>query len=204
MANTPFLLPGVGIARYKFTCVGVPHVMGFSSGHLFTDPIAPDPALDLGVRFATTVLDNGGGMGTQWTFSGVDLIIEQVSGPPLAYEWSTAVVGTLSVNSAPPNCSMLIQKRTGNAGRNMRGRIFMPPAMIFDADIDAAGNMGGTLVAAHQLLWTEWLTESSSAGVALMLIHLYDPELSEPTVAPTPITQLVVQSKLATQRRRLR
>lgn len=204
MAMIPHIPVGFANCRYLFTCVGVDHITGFSMGMNWTGLTDTELADAADTLFTEDVLDGGSGMGTAWTYIGLELTIGALTGADRKFERAASVTGTLSTSTIPPNCAGLVRKRTDFAGRNMRGRVFFPPCMLFDADIDAAGSMSGALATSHTILWEAYRVDMAAADAELHLIHQYDPEVTSDPVAPTPIVQLTMQSKLATQRRRLR
>jgi hypothetical protein len=129
--------------------------------------------------------------------------------------WKSAAVADLQVvvrvqprimtGTEPPlpqNTSALIQKRTQVAGRRGRGRMYIPGL--------SEGNVGGTGVVNQgqidvtQPLLDTWLTaiDTLIPGIAAMVL-LHSTGLT-PTPAPTGVTQLLIDTVVATQRRRLR
>lgn len=117
------------------------------------------------------------------------------------------VAGLRNVASSAPNVSILVRKSTGLGGRYNRGRNYWPsfdrtfvlsngtvsPGEVtllqagFDAMLEVLGGAVGTPPVN--------LTNMS-------LIH--SPRAAEATPTPTPITALIVENLVATQRRRLR
>lgn len=195
---------GFGQCRFKFSVVGRPNIMGVTLGIEAEPDDGEIDALFLNESFKNDILDDGAGMGTFWTYLGVDYTLTQSFGDPELHTVPETVTGSLTPSSSPPNCSMLITKRTTNGGRKMRGRLFMPPAMLNDVDVDQAGNIAGAVVTAHQTLWNTFLQTLNDGLRFPTLFHQFDPDLGEVGETPTRITQFVVQPRIATQRRRLR
>jgi hypothetical protein len=113
-------------------------------------------------------------------------------------------VGTLStVGTAtagltfPPNVSFLVQKRTGTGGRQGRGRMYEPPITIGETSIDKLGLIQSTIVTDRNTRWEAFRSAIQTLGMGPYLFH-------EGIGGPLLITKIVLQSLVATQRRRLR
>jgi hypothetical protein len=107
---------------------------------------------------------------------------------------STAVPSTNSSNAASPQVAMLIQKRTGLAGRNRRGRMFIPGAINPGQD----GLFTAAEFAAHQTAADVFFNALIANDVPMWLLHVSEAD------PPNEVTALVVQQLTATQRRRIR
>ena len=110
----------------------------------------------------------------------------------------TASVGLLAGERLPPNCAVLVRKITAIGGHAFRGRIYLPPCFISEGNINEAGilNAADRTVVQDRINTWEGIVVTGSYG--LILLH------SSVLVAPTPITSWIVDSQIATQRRRLR
>jgi hypothetical protein len=115
-----------------------------------------------------------------------------LTGPGLLTE-----VGTAGVNALPNNCTLLVRKVTATGGRKGRGRMYIYPAGTDESVVDRVGVIGSLEVAAEQAKWDQVFAAVSLAELDFVLLH------SDAT-APSPITSLVVDPRIATQRRRLR
>jgi hypothetical protein len=104
-------------------------------------------------------------------------------------------------NPLPQNCAWLIQKRSGLGGRRRRGRMYMPaPA---ETVVGATGIITAASVTAMQTQMNTWLASIAADNAFEGMVILHSSGVSAvPT--PTPVSQLVVDSRIATQRRRLR
>jgi len=132
---------------------------------------------------------------------------------PFAYS-SSGSAGTKAGTLFPPNVSFLIRKNTAIGGRQGSGRIYMPG--VGDSLADDAGNVTGAYRTTLNTAWSAFLTALGSASAPMVLLHSHgayskmvgDPAQIEIVIvaprAPTPVTDLSVDSVLATQRRRLR
>jgi hypothetical protein len=101
----------------------------------------------------------------------------------------------------PQNCATLIRKRTGLAGRRRQGRMYLPApyeggvgptGLIVAGDFNLLQTASNTFLAA---------VNSSINSEGMVILH--SSGISAAPV-PTPVTQLVVDPVIATQRRRLR
>lgn len=113
----------------------------------------------------------------------------------------TAAVGTLVGNALPINCSILVKKQTALGGRRNRGRMFFPCPE--ESATDPAGVYAPASVTAFNVQTAKLLTGGT---VHTAFGFLGDPVVLHETGSQTPaeVTDLVTQSKIATQRRRLR
>jgi hypothetical protein len=73
--------------------------------------------------------------------------------------------------------------------------MFVPVTSVGEGGISPTGQIESSIVAALQTAWTAMFTEMS-----FFLFH----DEASPVLAPTAITSLLVDPKLATQRRRMR
>lgn len=110
-------------------------------------------------------------------------------------EFSSAVNGTGSAETMSPNTALLIRKNTAVGGRSGRGRMYM--VGLADTSVLDGGDIGGSAQTAAQLNCNTWFTRAATENWPMALLHA---AVSD----PTPISSLSVQSRAATQRRRLR
>lgn len=146
------------------------------------------------------VLD--GNEGDTVTVGPATMQVGQDVGPPVTIQGADSFTGTESAFPLWPNTSTLIRKVTSLGGRHGRGRMFLPGQSIRSA-ISPAGLIDpGFLTDFNANLATFFGHLVAGTGLPgaspPVLLH------SEDTPSPTPITALVAQQKLATQRRRLR
>jgi hypothetical protein len=107
--------------------------------------------------------------------------------------------GTKTAAAVPINAAVLVTKSTGVAGRRNKGRFFVPPFYFLEADVNMAGVIDATPLAAYQTLWDAAYADMIGvANVNPVILH----SVSE--VAPTPVTGFQVSGLMATQRRRMR
>lgn len=161
---------------------------------------APDP-LDVAEElysawntgWATADMDNS------WTILGTQVTLGAGVDPGLSAEFPVNAAGGTNLSCPPPNCCILVKKTSAVGGRANQGRMYVPAGYMAEGDVDEGGNISGAAFSG----WTGNNTAFLSAvqGGTFMnelgILHELVPS------APTTVTSLVVQSKIATQRRRL-
>jgi hypothetical protein len=110
-------------------------------------------------------------------------------------DFSNGNPGTNGGHAAPPNVSYLVTKNTALGGRKGRGRCYVPG--VPEVALQDGGAVEGAFVATLQGFFTDWGGAMVLASKPLHLLH-------GDATSPTAIDSLVVQSRFATQRRRLR
>lgn len=106
--------------------------------------------------------------------------------------------GASAYTQPPPNVAILVKKVTGAAGRQGRGRMYWP--VVGDTFTDNVGVLDGTVLSDLQSGFTAFLGDLSLGDVAMYLLH----GATQPITTPTEVLSLLVDTKAATQRRRLR
>lgn len=189
---------GYGVAAIKTRTLGDPEPMVWTCGFDLTDMIldanAPEFISDAWDASLKTI-----------TSSAVSLIQVDVKvGPTVTgpiYTWVGDIDGTDAGALLPPNCAVLVQKRTGLGGRMNRGRMYLPGISSIDGQIDSGGNILPGGVAPVQSAVDAFFTFlNTSAGLGTMTPVLLHSASSD----PTPVASFVVADRLATQRRRMR
>jgi hypothetical protein len=102
----------------------------------------------------------------------------------------------------PSNSTFLIKKRTVEGGRANRGRWYLPG--VREGSVDDLGTIAAATVANMTTRAEDYRTTVAGSPLiaGLALLHSPRPLVLQPP--PTIITQMVCDSKIATQRRRLR
>lgn len=122
--------------------------------------------------------------------------------------------GTQATTSFPPQVATLVRKVTGSGGRRGRGRMYFPG--VPETGVDDAGIISAAGVTAWNLALADFLGALSGNDLPMYLLH--DPAtiwtlvngqprrvpISGPIPAPDVVSSLIVDPKVATQRRRLR
>lgn len=114
-------------------------------------------------------------------------------------DFSANETGGTSGAPLEPAVAVLVQKVTAHGGRSGRGRFFLPG--FLDSISTSGGVIGGTELTALQTDVTAFLNDLSAFGGGPVVLHAPGPHGGD---SPWPITNLVVSSQVATQRRRNR
>lgn len=204
MAIVPYIPSGYGNARLKFSCSGVAKVIGTSVG-VFHDTKSPqDVATAYALAFDDLVIKDGARLGNSYTFLGVDYYATISPGNVILATHGMATVGTQGSPVCPPQCSLLVQKRTLFTGRANRGRGFYPGGMLIESEVSDAGVILAGVISGMTLDFEAWRAEMASDGEPMALLHMYDDADPSGGDLPSLITQMLPQGLIATQRRRLR
>lgn len=127
------------------------------------------------------------------------LLVNRVGQPLSRLDFPLNAIGGESQPSSPPQVAVLVRKSTGLAGRQHRGRMYLPGPLV--QDVGAAGTFAGT--STMQVAVDSFVTvlQGNDWIADLMLLHA-DPLLPPSALLSQPYG-LIVESKVATQRRRL-
>jgi len=106
------------------------------------------------------------------------------------------VVGGGADPMAPPQVSYLVKKLTGFAGRTNRGRFYLPG--VEETAVTGAGELTATAISNLQAAANQFLNDLGTLGQEMVVLH------ENPALTPRPVTALVVDGRVATQRGRLR
>ena len=107
-----------------------------------------------------------------------------------------SVAGSGTGDYIAPQITALIQKRTGLAGRQFRGRMNWP-GVLRESDVDGGGTIIGSRIISIRGTTDSLMDLATSTGDELVLFHNAS---SDPTI----ITQLLPAGQTATLRRRNR
>lgn len=113
----------------------------------------------------------------------------------------TPAIGTGAGSGLPNNCATLVKKSTALGGRRNRGRMYFPTPL--EGEVDGAGTNTIGAVTAWNTLLLRLLPGGgthTAFGVLGDAVVLHD----EGSQTPTEVTDLGCQTKIATQRRRMR
>jgi hypothetical protein len=133
------------------------------------------------------------------------LRVGQDGGDPLSVSGSYSDNGAEAAQMLPPNVALLVKKNTALGGRRGRGRMYMPWVTQDGASNDV-GTLDGASLAARQTAADEMLASLASEPVTAIetpMVLLHDSSGAGVEPPPTPVTSLLVDSRVATQRRRM-
>lgn len=111
------------------------------------------------------------------------------------------VAGTGSAARATPNVAYLVRKRSVLGGRRHRGRIFIPG--VHESNVDEGGNVISSYVTILQGVVDGWIADTKALPDVEEAVILHAPG-NTVVPPPTKIEAMQVQTKVGTQRRRLR
>lgn len=187
--------PGYAQAAFRFSLTGDPEVMVTTVG-VNMDSFS-GTAVESAEALAAHWLDAFGAAGypSTWQFRGVVLRVGQDGGPPVIAEAPRNVAGTASLNCLPNNCAILVRKQSDLGGRAGRGRFYLPPCYLSEANVNNNGVIDSAGLPNLQTAMDDVFT-----GFNWVILH----DDVGPPIVPTPITGFSVQSQIATQRRRMR
>jgi hypothetical protein len=186
---------GFGILAYKFGLSSDAEVMVMTIG-VDINFGSPGPQAKVDSKadsFANSVV--AANMTGGYSFLGCTLRAGGGAGGSTVYEAPRLVVGTAPPSALPNNCAYLIHKLTARAGRRGRGRMFMPPYVIAETQVNNNG-----ILDPPDLVGLQGLVDQALPGDDFVLFH----DILPSVLAPDPITNLVVDRQIATQRRRMR
>lgn len=186
-AQTNFIFTGAGVPE------GAEVTLGWDIGGAGGDPEDLNNALD--AAWGTANIDNA------YTS---DVILTglltkfgpNATGP--SHLKSVNHPGAQATSGATPQVATLWHKTTALGGRAGRGRLYLPG--VPENAVSSAGVLDNAFVVAHAGVWNALLTAMALGSYDGVVLH----GAGSPISTPTPITTINLQSKVATQRRRLR
>lgn len=160
----------------------------------------PDPNV-IADTFFTFLTGTNGMLQLSTVSSGVTIgpfrVAVNTAGGLLSGVGALSGVGTSAVAPPPNNCSWLLQKRTARGGRKGRGRSYLPPVQLDETNVSSTGVVGIATRNAFQTRVNLFRTDALANSLELVLLH-------SGAEAPDALTSLIVDSRIATQRTRLR
>lgn len=203
MAPVLNLPSGYGIATLRWTGAALPtgaiSTFGFQLGGTNTDPAAVAGLIAANV--GTTFWLTGNGWPNTMSLADVEVKFGPLDTGPVAVA-PINIAGGAATDAYSPNAALLVTKRTASGGKRGKGRMFLPP--LGENVVAVGGIIDATTVTTIQGRLNDFMAAQAADDLPLYLIHRHDPALGQSPVVPTQITQLVLDNKLASQRRRLR
>lgn len=132
-----------------------------------------------------------GNMHNAYTLESVQLIT-----PTEDVELVSGLVGSRSGAASPPTVATLIRKRSTLRGAHNRGRLYWP-GLLLDTEVSDSGTITGSVVNDIQNTFDDYFAWIVDKDVQQFILH------NDPAIDPTPISRFVVDSTIASQRRRL-
>lgn len=145
-------------------------------------------------------------LGVTWTFVGATAYVYQDGGAAEVGESNVNSAGSMGSQSLTSNTAVLVKKRTAQSGRRGQGRMYIPGGIIAEGDVGNNGSMSAGAVAALQTRFTDFLDDLNAAfdPDEVVLWHSLGGPSGVEVLPGTPVTALVVDTVVATQRRRMR
>jgi hypothetical protein len=200
----PIIIPaGFGQVIHQLRLDGDPEPMAVTYGVDIDTAGVTDPAVtadDLHERFFTAL---GSIAHSSYTLYSTELRWNSGAGVDLSVVLHVEPkVFTGTQAPLPQNCAGLIHKRSGSVGRRHRGRFYLPG--FGEGDVTGVGGISsGTQGTVNTKLAT-WLTALQTLIPAIdgmVILHSTGITGAPP---PTPVTSMILDPVIATQRRRLR
>lgn len=189
--------PGFAQALLKFSLSGDPEEMVVTFGVDTTGVVTPDMNGAIVVSEAFLEHFPASVFSSAYVFKGTKLLVGQDGGPPAIYDEPRSVQGTAVLAILPSNCAILVKKTTGLGGRRGRGRMYWPPMFLNESAVDGNGIIDESNRAGINTRMEAFRTE-----LGMVLFHDSLGAGIEPP--PTTVGSLVVDQRIATQRRRMR
>lgn len=165
------------------------------------DPTDTDPAL-VAANIITAMTGVGSLQGivdSTATFRRVRVSLGQDGAEDTIADVAISLPGLNSVTSVPPNCALLVHKRTARGGRRGRGRLYIPWAMA-GSSVDEAGVINASILTGLQTKATQFLSSLTTNNVPMVVLHNLGISTMGP---PNLVTSVVCDTRIGTQRRRL-
>ncbi len=103
--------------------------------------------------------------------------------------------GLVAGAGSPSNCAYLIRKNSALGGRRGRGRMYVPG--VAESQVGDDGDLDNSFASDFQDDINNFWLALGLANMPMVILH-------DDATSPTPVTSLVLQAQIATQRRRLR
>jgi hypothetical protein len=189
--------PGFGQLSYRFSLTDDPEEMIVTIGvDIAFGATGPQDKVDQKAD-AWLARHSPAAMYVGWSFLGCILRTDNSGGASAIFEAPRNQAGSAGGETPPQNCSVLVRKTTAVAGRRNRGRMYLPPYGLGEVDVSKSGMISSALMPTLQSQVSEGFP-----GDDFVILH--EALGVTPAPPPTPITGLVVDRRIATQRRRLR
>lgn len=188
-------------ANLRWSLSGDPEEMVCTLGLDYTGVLSPLPADVAELVYDAGALEgslwDAAAMINQWTFVGVTVYLQTAEGLAVGIHNEPRTYTAGSALSLPHNCAALVRKVTGLSGRKNTGRWYLPAGYLNESQVSPAGVIDGADYTSLQDRIDEFLTNLGTADLVPTVLH------SDGSPS-TPITSMVLDTQIATQRRRLR
>lgn len=201
----PTVIPaGFGLVAVKLRLAGDPEPMFVTHGVDLSEAGVDHQATANAIGNSFVAVTSLGPLfNSSWTVESVILRVGDGAGGSTVFEDAVNYNSGVAGASLPQNCAVLFKKQTNLAGREGRGRMYFPG--IAEGNVDAAGVLTSTAITSHNdraFAYLNLLADDVQTPAPMVLLHS-SPQLGA-VPPPTVVTAMIVDSRIATQRRRLR
>ncbi len=131
------------------------------------------------------------------------------SEPEVAESTTAEAIGLFAMGTPPPNVAVLVKKRTGFGGRANRGRIYLPWSISEGAVDEVGGIIAGDRTSIQNAInvFANAVPFNTAQVIANRVYDLPWDSPARSLIAVNigkPVTSMLVDTRVATQRRRLR
>ena len=143
-------------------------------------------------------------MSDQYRLNVTEVLLQKgpSSVPPEVGINATQAIGTDNRPPVPQNTAFLIKKRSSVAGRSGGGRFYLPG--VVEAAVDAIGQVEPVFLGLQNARLVTMKNALLSAPQTNGMVILHDSLSAAAVDPPHTVTSLVMDARVATQRRRLR
>lgn len=188
-------------ANLRWSLEGDPEEMICTLGLDYTGVLSPLPQDVAELVYDAAALEGSiaaaDAMIQPWTFVGVTVYLQTAEGIAVGIHNEPRTYSAGSPTALPQNCAALVKKVTGLSGRKNTGRWYMPSGYLNEASVSSSGVIAGGDYASIQGRIDDFLTNLGTADLVPTVLH------SDGSPS-TPIIDMVLDTQIATQRRRLR
>lgn len=199
MSATP--PPGYGIWAISISTTGSGHTSVVTCGFQNNNPYTASQS-NSQLRSAMNATSSPWlSLGIATGFNVISTYVLINTGAGLYVDTNVTTINGARAGSPPSiNVAEVVQKRTIYAGRQFRGRMFVPPFGVDEADISIAGVI--STATARSVKWTAFYNALVTNNIPPYLIH--DAPKSGVTPPPTPITGFATTQLIGSIKRRIR
>jgi hypothetical protein len=194
--------PGYAACAVKLQCTGLnrPAYVTFGVNPTSTDPAIVAAAIKT-AWYATGAANSR--LDSEVTATEFIARLGTDGGEDLVGSVAGGAAGGLSSTLSPtPNVAILIHKRTARGGRRGRGRIFFPWC-VSETQLEENGSLNSTAITGIQTAMTTWWVAHNTNDVPMVVLHRPSLVNPAPPGPPDPVTGLLVDPLVSTQKRRL-
>lgn len=190
--------PGFIQVTYRWLVGGDPEIQTSAMGfRIDTPPFTQADATALWVAWSDAMLPR---LSSGSSLRGLEVLVGSDGDYP-EFEVIAALLGTDGANTTPTNTAILVDKKTGVAGRRNRGRMFLWQPQ--EGQVDNNGYLQALVQSGIQTRVQQWIDQSYLNANVDRWVLLHHSGSATPTIPPVTVYPQVA-AQVATQRRRMR